>query len=125
MKRYVLTAGLACALALPAIGAAQSSAQPPANQPTSKPQTPKPEATKPRPAPAGAQSSSASGLSTADQSFAKEAAIGGMAEVDLGKLAASKATTVDVPADALMARGPGSMTNSRKRTGSFLSLAPL
>jgi len=92
MTRYVLTAGLACALALPAIGAAQSSAQP-----TGKPQTTKPETAKPQPstqAPAG--SKAASGLAAADQAFAKQAAAGGMAEVDLGKLAATKATNADV-----------------------------
>lgn len=92
MTRYVLTAGLACALALPAIGAAQSSAQPPA-----KPQTTKPETAKPKPSPhEGAHGTQASGLSAADQAFVKEAAIGGMAEVDLGKLAASKASNPDV-----------------------------
>jgi len=90
MRRYLLTAAVACALALPATANAQSSAQPPA-----KPQTTKPETTKPS-KPAGSQSTAASGLSAADQAFAKEAAIGGMAEVDLGKLAASKATNPDV-----------------------------
>jgi putative membrane protein len=91
MTRYVLTAGLACALTLPALGAAQSSAPP------AKPQTTKPETTKPQPSPrAGAESKAASGLAAADQAFAKEAATGGMAEVDLGKLAASKATNPDV-----------------------------
>jgi putative membrane protein len=35
-------------------------------------------------------------MSASDQAFAKEAATGGMAEVDLGKLAATKATNPDV-----------------------------
>jgi putative membrane protein len=96
MKRYVITAGLACALALPSYAVAQSSAQPPA-----KPQTTKPETTKPQPPATGgsksaSQSASASGVAASDQAFAKEAAIGGLAEVDLGKLAASKASSSDV-----------------------------
>jgi putative membrane protein len=92
MKSFVLTAGLACALVLPAIGDAQSSAQPPA-----KPQTTKPETSKPQPpAHAGDQSKAASGVAAADQAFVKEAAIGGMAEVDLGQLAVSKASNPDV-----------------------------
>jgi putative membrane protein len=93
MTRYVVTAGLACALALPAIGAAQSSAQP-----TSKPQTTTPHTSKPQPSKGGgAQSSPAGGaIAASDQAFVKEAAEGGLAEVDLGKLAASKATNPDV-----------------------------
>ena len=92
MKRLVLTAGLACVLALPAVGVAQSPAQPPAKPQTTKPETPKPKS----PAPTGAESKAASGVAAADQAFVKEAAIGGMAEVDLGQLAASKASNPDV-----------------------------
>ncbi len=88
MKRYVLTAGLACVLSVPAIGSTQSSAQPPAKPQTTKPETSKPSTQEP--------STTASGLSAADQAFVKEAAIGGMAEVELGKLAASKASNPDV-----------------------------
>src|SRR3954464_4296661 len=93
MTRYVVTAGLACALALPAMSAAQSSAQP-----TSKPQTTTPQTSKPQPSThGGAQSSTAGGaMSASDQAFAKEAATGGMAGVHLGKLAATKATNPDV-----------------------------
>jgi putative membrane protein len=92
MKHFVLTAGLACALALPAIGDAQSSAQPPAKPPTTKPEPPK---TQPSPH-SGEHSATASGVAAADQAFVKEAAMGGMAEVDLGQLAASKASSPDV-----------------------------
>src|SRR3954470_23916371 len=93
MTRYVVTAGLACALALPAMSAAHSSAQP-----TSKPQTTTPQTSKPQPSThGGAQSSTAGGtMAASDQAFAKEAATGGMAEVDLGKLAADKASNPDV-----------------------------
>ena len=91
MKLFVLTAGLACALALPAIGDAQSSAQPPAKPPTTKPELPKTQ-----PTTHSGEHSASSGLASADQAFVKEAAMGGMAEVDLGQLAASKASSPDV-----------------------------
>src|SRR4051812_1228546 len=93
MTRYVVTAGLACALALPAMSAAQSSAQPASKRQTTTPQTSKPQPS----THGGAQSSTASGaISASDQAFVKEAAAGGMAEVDLGQLAASKASNPDV-----------------------------
>src|SRR3954464_4453047 len=61
MTRYVVIAGLACALALPAMSAAQSSAQP-----TSKPQTTTPQTSKPQPSThGGAQSSTAGGTMAA------------------------------------------------------------
>src|SRR6476661_2475050 len=88
MRHFVITAGLACALAFPATSRAQSSAQPPAKPQTTKPETSKPHETTP--------AAAANGVAAADQSFAKKAAIGGMAEVDLGQLAASKATNPDV-----------------------------
>ena len=90
MTRYLLTAGLACALTLPAMAGAQSTSQPPAKpQPTSKPPSTHTGHT-------GEQTTGANALAPADQAFVKEAAIGGMAEVDFGQLAASKATNSDV-----------------------------
>jgi putative membrane protein len=79
MKRFVLTAGWACALAVAAMGSAQTPAQPPA-----------------KPQPSAKSATTASGVAAADQAFAKEAAMGGMAEVDLGKLAASNGSGADV-----------------------------
>ena len=55
--------------------------------------------TPPPPATAGAQdkaSSAATTLAAGDKAFVKEAAIGGMAEVDLGTLAKEKASNPDV-----------------------------
>ena len=83
MMRFVHTAVVACALAVPAIGSAQTTA-------------------KPKPPARGAQSThtksstAASGVAAADQAFAKAAAMGGMAEVDLGKLAAGNGSSADV-----------------------------
>src|SRR4030095_1576425 len=45
-----------------------------------------------------ADKSSSSNLSPADQNFVKEAAVGGMMEVELGKIAADKATNDKVKA---------------------------
>jgi putative membrane protein len=83
MKRLVLTAGLTCVLVLPAIPGV--AAQAPASTPAR---------------PAGHSGSQGkpgtSGVAPADRAFAKEAAIGGMAEVDLGHLAVSNAASADV-----------------------------
>ena len=87
MNRLLIVAGLTCVLAAPGLAAAQSTAQPPASG--------KPAATKP--APGATQTKDAgNAIAPADHAFVKEAAIGGMAEVDLGQLAASKAESPDV-----------------------------
>ena len=83
MKGYVLAAGLSCVLAVPVIAAGQTAKQPPA---TAHPAARSAAQSKP----------AAGGVAAADRAFAKEAATGGMAEVDLGQLAASKASNADV-----------------------------
>ena len=83
MKAFLLTAGLACALAAAGLATAQT------KQPPPKPKAPPATEAKQAPATSGK-------LALADQRFVKEAAIVGMAEVELGKLAADKATTADV-----------------------------
>jgi putative membrane protein len=96
MTRLILTAGLTCALALPGLVAAQ----------TAKPadQTPKPSGQAPRPgeqkgattpADRGKQPSS-SELAASDRTFVTHAAHSGLAEVELGRLAADKASNADV-----------------------------
>jgi len=72
MKKTFLMAALAGALALPAAAQTPSSAAPKAHKPAMT-------------ADKSAQSSTA--VSAADKAFVREAAIGGMAEVDLGNLA--------------------------------------
>jgi putative membrane protein len=83
MNRLVLTAGLTCALALPAIAGAQT---PPPSNPSSTPSK----------SPADHAHAAANALAPTDKAFVLEAAHGGVAEVELGRLAAEKASNPEV-----------------------------
>ena len=101
MKRILITAGLACAIALP-VGAAQTATPSGQSGQTSgsgsqgaKPSAP------PSSTGAGAKTSSTgaaseAALAPADKTFAMHAAQGGLAEVQMGKLAAQNASSPDV-----------------------------
>lgn len=94
MKRIVITAGLACVMALPGLTAAQTpSTAGPAGQgaPTATPAKPAGAGQKP-----GAAAPAAGALAAADRTFAMHAAQGGLMEVELGKVAASNASSADV-----------------------------
>src|SRR5215208_3996462 len=93
MRKVVITAGLTCALALPVIAGAQSS--PPSNPPS----TSHPTAAQPKTGKESSQagSTAANGtIAATDKTFVMEAAKGGMAEVELGRLATEKAANADV-----------------------------
>jgi putative membrane protein len=85
MKRLLVMAGLACATA--GFAAAQAPPPPKPAQGTSQPPATK---TPPAQKPAGSQ------LSAGDRTFVREAAMAGMAEVELGRLATEKASNADV-----------------------------
>jgi putative membrane protein len=78
MKRLIVMTGLACV-----VGIAGAQAQGGGGAP---PPPPKP----------GTAYGTPGALSAADMAFVKEAAMGGMAEVELGKLATEKASSADV-----------------------------
>lgn len=82
MKRMTLATGLACMLATSGLALAQTK---PAAPPTAKPAASTP-----------AQKNAAGGVTAADRTFVMEAARGGMAEVEMGKLAVEKAASPDV-----------------------------
>jgi len=88
MKYTAIIGALGCALATAPVALAQSStpAAPKTTQGT-KPSTSKP---------AASAQTGKSAVPAADVTFAKQAAMDGMAEVDLGKLASEKASNSDV-----------------------------
>lgn len=96
MKHFALTAALTCALAVPGIASAQGGR--PSNPPSSTPSRPAADQPKTGGAASAKQagSTAAGSLAAADKAFVMEAARGGMAEVELGRLAADKATNADV-----------------------------
>jgi putative membrane protein len=83
MKRMILTAGLACAMATAGLASAQTAGA--AGQRPAKPS-----------GAANTQKMAGGAVAAADRAFVMEAARGGMAEVELGKLAADKAASADV-----------------------------
>lgn len=87
--KYAAAIGiLACAVAAaPALSAQGTGTAKPTPAQGTKPSTSKP---------AAANQSTKSTVAAADLAFAKEAAMGGMAEVELGRLASDKATNADV-----------------------------
>lgn len=101
MKRVLITAGFACALALPQFAAAQAADQPVHGKPGATGQGGTAVA---RPAPIGQATAGttedpaarSAALSVSDKGFAMSAARGGMAEVAMGKLASDHAAHADV-----------------------------
>src|SRR5256885_9646335 len=90
MKHTLLIGVVAGALAVvPATAQSPSSSQPPAGA------KPNPTATH-KPATAVDKQTASSTVAAADRAFVKEAAIGGMAEVELGTIAKEKASNADV-----------------------------
>jgi putative membrane protein len=101
MKQMILITGLACAVALPALVAGQTArptGQPPgAAAPTATPAKPSSGSTGQAGGRAAGQGAAGAGtMAATDRAFVMKAAEGGMAEVEMGRLAASKATDADV-----------------------------
>jgi putative membrane protein len=90
MKQAAVVAGFACLVVMPLAGQQPTSG---GQQPTSTPQAPAMGSMGKT-----ADRSMAGALSAADKKFVTEAAIGGMAEVEMGKMAADKASSADVKA---------------------------
>lgn len=106
MKRVFITAGLACALALPQIAAAQSADRPVQGKAgaagqggtaVAQPSTAGHSKMAPEQKTASDQTAQGSAaVGAADKAFATSAARGGLAEVEMGKLAADHAGSADV-----------------------------